>query len=96
MVALPRTNYQGAFSEEMPSSSKLIPSDDMESELLAGPLVARLSQQLQRAVLVSCHFDDTMLPEMVGGPMERLLLRRRAAALAEQRICQILKEPSER
>lgn len=96
MVALPRTNYQGAFSEDASSSSKLIPSEDMESELLTGPLAARLSQQLQMAVFVSCHFDDSVLPEMVGGPEERRMLRRRATMLAEQRICQILlKQPSE-
>jgi Proteasome assembly chaperone 4 len=94
MVALPRTNYQGAFSEESPSSSKLIPSEDMESELLASPMAARLSQQLQRAVLVSCHFDDAALPDGVGGPLERRMFKRHAATLAEQRIGQILPAPS--
>lgn len=92
IVSLPRTKYQGAFSEDTPSSSKLIPSEDMESELLASHMASRLSQQLQMAVFVSCHFENDT--SEVGESVERYMLRRRAMTLAEERICQILKPSS--
>ena len=97
MVSLPRKSYQGAFASDIPSS-KLISVSDLESDLMASQMSERLSQQLQMAVLVSCHFDDASAPKSAMGTgmndpdVENHMLRRRALTIAEKEICQLIKQ----
>lgn len=96
VVAMPRTEYQGAFSAVKASSSKLISHGGTESgiqnETIAGQMAERLAQRLNIAVYVSCNLDET--PSLTGceGTMERHLLRSRAGALAEKEAGRLLEE----
>lgn len=95
MVSLPRKSYQGAFASDIPSS-KLISVSDLESDLMASQMSERISQQLQMAILVSCHFDDACAPKSAMGTgmnsdVESHMLRRRALTIAEKEICQRIK-----
>lgn len=72
-VAMPRTNYRGAFSNDAggPStssspngaaaaaaSSKLIGGDDEEEEMTARQISSRISQKLGIPIFVSCCFSS--------------------------------------
>lgn len=92
MVSMPRKTYQGAFASENPSS-KLISVSDLECDLMASQMSERISRQLQMAILVSCHFNDTSAPTNdIGTDDDNHLLRHRAMTVAERKICQIIKQ----
>lgn len=90
MVAMPRSKYQGAFSAEAPSSKLIGATGDIQSEMIASQIAARLSQRLKMAVFVSCSLEDT--PSLTGceGIMERHMLRCRAGALVEREVGRLL------
>jgi hypothetical protein len=90
MVAMPRLSYQGAFSSDEASTSKLVGDEAEDSEILASQIASRLSQRLQVPVFVSCSFDNA--PSIRGGALEAGILLQRAAALAEREVWRILKD----
>ena len=96
MVSMPRKSYQGAFATDVPSS-KLICESDLEGDLLASQMSERISQQVQMAILVSCHFDDACAPKTNMGlgtntDVENHMIRRRAMTVAEKKICQLIRQ----
>ena len=92
MVSIPRKTYQGAFSSENPSS-KLISASDAECDLMASQLSERISQQVQMAILVSCHFDDASAPNTtIGTDVEKYMFLRRTMTIAEKEVCRIIKK----
>ena len=96
-MSMPRTSYQGAFSEPTSSGSggattKLVGSAVEEEELYCRQAAGRLAAKLQRvAVICSCSFRGTDAPPAAAG-MDPALLQHRAAALAEKRVYEILKD----
>lgn len=90
-VAMPRTQYKGAFhsGNEAPTS-KLIGSPKEGEEMLARQMSSRLSHRLGFSILVSCCLANA--PSNVG--VDENLIQHRAAALAEREIYRILKEKS--
>jgi Proteasome assembly chaperone 4 len=95
VVSMPQKKYQGAFAADIPST-KLIGGSDLESDVMASQISERLSQQLQMAILVSCHFDDSRAPNTSIGSgassdVERQMLRRCAVSIAEQKICALMR-----
>lgn len=93
IMSMPRTTYQGAFSEPTGggATTKLVGSAVEEEELYSRQAASRLSAKLQRtAVMVSCSFRGGLDAPAVG--MDPTLLQHRAAALAEKRVYEILKD----
>jgi len=91
LVAMPRTNYRGAFSESgEASSSKLVGGDDEDEEMTARQMASRLSTRLGIPVFVSCSFDGA--PQMAREGVDRATVQHRAAAQAEREIARILQE----
>lgn len=91
VVAMPRTQYQGAFSAEREASStKLVGSDAEDEELLCRQMASRLSTKLGVSVLVSGSLAKTPGPSAQG--LDQDTMQHRAAALAEQEIYRLLKD----
>lgn len=94
-VAMPRTNYQGAFaggvssSQSIASSSKLIGSDDDEECMTARQISSRLSQKLKIPVFVSCSLSKG-IPQLLVDGMDHNMVQQHASALTEKEICHIL------
>uniref|UniRef100_A0A7R9ZJP0 Uncharacterized protein n=1 Tax=Craspedostauros australis TaxID=1486917 RepID=A0A7R9ZJP0_9STRA len=102
VVAMPRSNFRGAFStssaNDLPSSS-LIGTDSSEDHILASQMASRLAKRSGRAVFVSCNL-------MTGGDgladagssdawmmgLSQDLVAQRAAAIAEKEIWTILSQ----
>lgn len=90
------------------ATSKLVGDDDDTNEVVASQMAARLSKRLQIPVLISCHFDPSLWYESSGdgttGNNQDIMpsggrsfflnsmIPQRAAALAERRICEIVKQ----
>ena len=91
MVAMPRSNYKGAFSapKDVPTS-KLIGDQAEDSEMMARQMASRLSQRLGIPVFVSCSFANT--PSSFVEGVDEGMVQQRAAALAERQVWQMLKE----
>lgn len=89
-VAMPRSNYLGAFSNAESPSSKLIGCEDDEEEMIARQMASRLSQKVGIAVLVSCSFSGA--PAIPFQGVDRSMINHRAAALAEKEVKQLLLE----
>jgi hypothetical protein len=90
VVAMPRTNYRGAFSSptDVPSS-KLIGDEAEDVEMIARQMASRLSQRLGVPIFVCCSFADT--PSILDG-IDLGMVQQRAAALAERQIWRILEK----
>jgi Proteasome assembly chaperone 4 len=90
IAAMPRTQYNGAFSSVVdPSTSKLIGCDSEDAEILARQMSARLSQRLGIAIFVSCSFAGA--PAFACEGLDESMLQHRAGALAEREIYRILR-----
>lgn len=74
------------------ASSKLIGSDNDESEMVARHMASRLSQKLGIAVFVSCSFDELRRQGLDADEFDEDSLQQRAAAAAEQEIHCLLKD----
>eukprot|EP00531_Pseudo-nitzschia_arenysensis_P013157 CAMPEP_0116139982 /NCGR_PEP_ID=MMETSP0329-20121206/13598_1 /TAXON_ID=697910 /ORGANISM="Pseudo-nitzschia arenysensis, Strain B593" /LENGTH=190 /DNA_ID=CAMNT_0003635053 /DNA_START=1 /DNA_END=570 /DNA_ORIENTATION=- len=98
VVAMPRTNYKGAFGtgSKEPSCSQLVGSSSSEDQMLANQMASRLSSRSGMAIYVSCQLSSSS----VGGPgsnsgggmdpfssgVDAEFLSHHAAALAEKEI----------
>jgi hypothetical protein len=90
-VAFPRTKYQGAFSGTGESSCSTLIGGDSEDQVLGWQMASRLSQKLGYPIFVSCALFASDPPEWMAG-LDKATATQRAAALAERKVCQILKE----
>lgn len=86
LIAMPPRKFGGTVSES--STSKLI-GGDYDDDMIARPMACRLSQKCGRPVLISCSLDPAHIQSMGLDPD---LLHGRAAALAEKRIWELLKQ----
>jgi hypothetical protein len=61
VVAMPRTNYKGAFAtgSKEPSCSQLVGSSSSEDQMLANQMASRLSSRSGMAIYVSCQLSAT-------------------------------------
>jgi len=103
VVAMPRTNYKGAFatgSKEGPCS-QLVGSSSSEDQMLANQMASRLSSRSGMAIYVSCQLSSMdannggssagINPDGGGNP-DLEMLSHHAAALAEKEIWRILQK----
>lgn len=91
MVAMPRTNYQGAFSSAKEvSSSKLIGDEAQDTEMMARQMASRLTRRLGVPVFVSCSFENA--PSSLLEGVDEGMIQHRAAALAEKEVWRILQD----
>jgi len=96
VVAMPRTNYQGAFSaNEGESSCSQLISGDSEDQLIGWQMASRLTQRVGHPVFVSCSLaaDTAGMEGLVAG-LDRNSLCHRTAALAEREVGRLLGEQS--
>ena len=87
IVAMPRTQYQGAFSAEA-SSTKLVGSDFEDEEIACRQMASRLSSKLGVSVFCSSSLSNTPGPASQG--VDPTMIQNRAAALAEKHVYQLL------
>mmetsp|Transcript_24934 Transcript_24934/g.54689 ORF Transcript_24934/g.54689 Transcript_24934/m.54689 type:complete len:229 (-) Transcript_24934:469-1155(-) len=104
VVAMPRTNYKGAFSStssKEASCSQLVGSASSEDQMLANQMASRLSSRSGMAIYVSCQLSSSSSVVGAGGGgaldsgsdgPEADMLSQRAAALAEKEVWRILQE----
>jgi len=61
VVAMPRTNYKGAFAtgSKEASCSQLVGSSSSEDQMLANQMASRLSSRSGMAIYVSCQLSST-------------------------------------
>eukprot|EP00545_Synedropsis_sp_CCMP1620_P007996 CAMPEP_0119029474 /NCGR_PEP_ID=MMETSP1176-20130426/40539_1 /TAXON_ID=265551 /ORGANISM="Synedropsis recta cf, Strain CCMP1620" /LENGTH=212 /DNA_ID=CAMNT_0006985819 /DNA_START=41 /DNA_END=679 /DNA_ORIENTATION=+ len=90
-VAFPRTKYQGAFSGAGESSCSALVGGDSEDQVLGWQMASRLSQKLGYPIFVSCALFASDPPEWMAG-LDKAMATQRAAALAERKVRQILKD----
>ena len=97
VVAMPRTNYKGAFAtgSKEASCSQLVGSASSEDQMLANQMASRLSSRSGMAIYVSCQLSSGAGSTGGGGlknssGMDSEMLSHRAAALAEKEIWKIL------
>ena len=100
VVAMPRTNYKGAFggsTTDVPCS-QIIGSASSDDQMLASQMASRLSTRSGRAVLVSCQLSSPTTGGGSGGDdewtagLDSEMISHRAAALAEKEVWRILQE----
>ena len=106
VVAMPRTNYKGAFATGLKeaSCSQLVGSLSSEDQMMANQMASRLSTRSGMAIYVSCNLSSANTngsgrPSPHGGgdsipissATELEMLSHHAAALAEKEIWKILK-----
>ena len=89
MLAMPRTQFQGAFAADVPST-KLVGGDSEDEEMSCRQMASRLSRKLGVSVFCSSNLSRTAGPSSQG--MDPSLIQHRAAALAEKRVYEILKD----
>jgi hypothetical protein len=99
-VAMPRTNYKGAFGTgaKEASCSQLIGSSSSEDQMLAYQMSSRLSTRSGMAIYVSCQLSATTSANNVTGfdpdgwdsGLDSEMISHRAAALAEKEAWRIL------
>mmetsp|Transcript_1618 Transcript_1618/g.3764 ORF Transcript_1618/g.3764 Transcript_1618/m.3764 type:complete len:206 (-) Transcript_1618:369-986(-) len=104
VVAMPRTNYKGAFGtgSKEPSCSQLVGSASSEDQMLANQMASRLSSRSGMAIYVSCQLSSSSIGgpgSNSGGGMDQFssgadaeFLSHHAAALAEKEIWRILQK----
>ena len=86
LVAMPPRKFGSAPAES--STSKLI-GGEHDDDMIARAMASRLSQKCGRPVLIGCSLDPAHIQSMGLDPD---LLHGRAAALAEKRIWELLKQ----
>eukprot|EP00539_Tryblionella_compressa_P007054 CAMPEP_0178752146 /NCGR_PEP_ID=MMETSP0744-20121128/10903_1 /TAXON_ID=913974 /ORGANISM="Nitzschia punctata, Strain CCMP561" /LENGTH=162 /DNA_ID=CAMNT_0020405837 /DNA_START=31 /DNA_END=516 /DNA_ORIENTATION=- len=101
VVAMPRTNYKGAFGTtgtNEASCSQIIGSDSSEDQMLANQMASRLSTRSGMAIYVSCQLSSSASSVPSAGAatndlqdswsmgLDSELVSHRAAALAEKEI----------
>ena len=97
LIAMPPRPFPGGGAFTSPaaaaetSTSKLIGGDQDDDTMVARQMASRLGQKCHKPVLVSCNLDPTPIQSMGLDPE---LLHARAAALAEQRIWDLIQEHS--
>eukprot|EP00536_Pseudo-nitzschia_multiseries_P001741 jgi/Psemu1/107674/gw1.22.64.1 len=109
VVAMPRTDYKGAFSgtTREASCSQLVGSASSEDQMLANQMASRLSSRSGMAIYVSCQLSSpvggsggaggsAMGGDLGAGGHEADMLSQRAAALAEREVWRILQRERER
>jgi hypothetical protein len=103
-VAMPRTNYKGAFGTgaKEASCSQLIGSASNEDQMLAYQMASRLSTRSGMAIYVSCQLSSSAGPYGNGSNgsgfdpdgwdsgLDFEMISHRAAALAEKEVWRIL------
>lgn len=91
VVAMPRTNYKGAFAtgSKEASCSQLVGSASSEDQMLANQMASRLSSRSGMAIYVSCQLS--FIASREDGP-EADMLSQRAAGLAEKHVWKILQD----
>jgi len=108
VVAMPRTNYKGAFATGLKeaSCSQLVGSASSEDQMLANQMASRLSLRSGMAIFVSCQLSCTTTSSTTAitnnnininniesdTGLDSEFLTHRAAALAENEIWRILQE----
>lgn len=95
VVAMPRTNYKGAFGTgaKEPSCSQIVGSASSEDQMLGSQMASRLSTRSGMAVLVSCQLSSIGdNQEAWTSGMNSEMISHRAAALAEKEVWRILKD----
>lgn len=105
-VAMPRTNYKGAFgtgAKEV-SCSQLIGSASSEDQMLANQMASRLSMRSGMAIFVSCQLASSARtnngsgnpgsfdPNGWASGLDSEMISHRAAALAEKEVWRILQD----
>ena len=91
VVGMPRSQYQGAFSQD-PSSSKLIGTNEAHNDWMASQIAGRLSQAAGVPVFCSCHLHDKLPNVLLGGEVEIQLMQSRAVGLVEKEAKRILQQ----
>jgi hypothetical protein len=95
MVAMPRTNYTGAFATNEAATTKLIGGDNEDEELLCRQMASRLSTKLGIAVFCSSALNASIhhsLQGMVVGGEDLSLIQHRVAALTEKKVYELLQD----
>ncbi len=100
VVAMPRTNYKGAFAtgSKEASCSQLVGSASSEDQMLANQMASRLSSRSGMAIYVSCQLSSSSSSSGGGGTdqfssgEDAEFLSHHAAALAEKEIWKILQK----
>ena len=97
VVAMPRTNYKGAFAtgSKEASCSQLVGSASSEDQMLANQMASRLSSRSGMAIYVSCQLSSSSSGGGAGTDQfssgeDSEFLSHHAAALAEKEIWKIL------
>jgi len=97
VVAMPRTNYKGAFSSggannnQGESSCSQLIGGDSEDQLIGWQMASRLSQRVGHPVFVSCSLTTSMTGmESLATGLDRNSLCSRTAALTEREIGRLL------
>jgi len=93
VVAMPRTKYKGAFSDEGGASTSQLVGGDSEDQILGAQMASRLSTTLGYPIFVSCHFNAADNLEWMAG-LEKSAVTQRAAALAERKVRLLLQDYS--
>lgn len=99
-VAMPRTNYKGAFGTgaKEASCSQLIGCSSSEDQMLAHQMASRLSTRSGMAIYVSCQLSSSAGGNNVTGfdpdgwdsGLDSEMISHRAASLAEKEVWRIL------
>lgn len=95
VVAMPRTDYKGAFSDAHESSSSQLIGGGEEDQIIGGQMASRLSQSLGFPIIVSCSLSSSegaaQIETLFSG-LDRTSVAQRAAALAEKEVARLLTE----
>jgi hypothetical protein len=94
VVAMPRTNYKGAFSDAHDSSSSQLIGGGEDDQMIGGQMASRLSQRLGFPIIVSCSLSSSEGAHMetLFSGLDRASMAQRAAALAEKEVARLLAE----
>jgi len=95
VVAMPRTNYKGAFAtgSKEASCSQLVGSASSEDQMLANQMASRLSLRSGMAIYVSCQLSSTSTNiDSSSNGLDSEFISHRAAAVAENEIWRILQQ----
>ena len=98
VVAMPRTNYKGAFAtgSKEASCSQLVGSASSEDQMLANQMASRLSLRSGMAIYVSCQLSSTSTNIDSSDGLDSEFLSHRAAAVAENEIWRILQQQQDK
>lgn len=96
VVGMPRTKYQGAFSDGREGTcSSLVGGDSCDDQVLTSQMASRLSQRVGLPIFVSgdlsSNYHVVLGDELLSG-LDPSLVAQRAAALAEREVGRLLKD----